>query len=186
MRASPDLADLARRAEHVTPDLWPKARTAPDCLHVRLGLGVVTTRFEVRLEPGGLAHLRDEASAALAGSTRLAGAPIVVDLTGAVLAVEGDPSSVDGIAAAIVVQSACLHAPDDLVIVGAIAPRRGFEWLKWLPHTRSPLSPLRGSHVASTPAAANALVSAAARGRRQPTPHGRRAPAMLAADPPDR
>ena len=122
MRASPDLADLARRAEHVTPDLWPKARTAPDCLHVRLGLGVVTTRFEVRLEPGGLAHLRDEASAALAGSTRLAGAPIVVDLAGAVLAVEGDPSSVDGIAAAIVVQSACLHAPDDLVIVGAIAP----------------------------------------------------------------
>ena len=37
---------------------------------------------------------------------------------------------------------------------------RGFEWLKWLPHTRSPASPLRGPHVTSTPAAANALVNA--------------------------
>ena len=39
LRAAPDLADLARRAELRTTDLWARGRVAPDFLRLRVGLG---------------------------------------------------------------------------------------------------------------------------------------------------
>ncbi len=39
LRAAPDLADLVRRAELRTIDLWSRGRGAPDFLRLRLGLG---------------------------------------------------------------------------------------------------------------------------------------------------
>jgi DNA segregation ATPase FtsK/SpoIIIE, S-DNA-T family len=156
-RASPDLADLIRRAELRTVDLWARGRAAPDFLSLRLGLGAATVGFAVELERGGADDLRDEAAEALRGVDELADVPVTVALD-EVLAIHGRPVEVDGVTASLVVQAATLHSPEDLVIVAAISSRRSLDWLRWLPHARSVTSPLSGDHVARTPAQAGPLV----------------------------
>lgn len=156
-RSAPDLADLIRRAEVRTIDLWARGRDSPDVLSVRLGLGPDAVRFPIELERGGADDLRAEAVAALEGLDRIDDVPVTVDLVDdAVFAVHGPDSIVDGVVASIVVQAAVLHSPDDLVVVGALARRVG--WLHWLPHSRSVTSPLPGDHLARTSDAAGSLV----------------------------
>lgn len=159
LRASPDLADLIRRAELRTTDLWARGRDAPDFLSVRLGLGPDTVRFPIELERGGADDLRAEALAAVAGLDRLDDVPVTVDLVeDRVFALHGPAEIVDGVAASLLVQAAVLHSPEDLVVAGAIAADRPFDWLRWLPHARSVTSPLAGDHLVRTPDATGALV----------------------------
>lgn len=156
-RAAPDLADLVRRAELRSIDLWARGRDAPDFLVVRLGLGTARTRFPVVLAPGGADDLRSEAEAALDGLDRLDEVPVTVPLDG-VVALQGTPEVVGGVAASLLVQAATLHSPEDLTIAAATAPARALGWVRWLPHARSVTSHLPGDHVATTRAAAAALI----------------------------
>jgi len=161
MRAAPDLADLARRAELRTIDLWPRGRDAPDFLTVRLGLGDSPSLVTAPVEAQGDDELRLEAVMALSGHERLSGVPVTIDLaeTG-VLGVHGDPDNVDDVAASIAVQVCCLHSPEDLVIVAALGDDRPLaRWLKWLPHVRSVTSPLAGRHLTTTTDGARRLLS---------------------------
>lgn len=161
VRAAPDLADLARRAELRTIDLWPRGRSAPDFLSVRLGLGQARSLVSAPVEPNGDDALREEATEALAGHDRLSGVPITLDLAGVgVLGVHGDPDNVDDMAAALAVQIACLHSPEDLIVAGALGPDRPLSgWLKWLPHVRSATSPLAGRHLTNTREGARRLLN---------------------------
>ena len=152
LRTAPDLADLSRRAELRTVDLWARGRTL-----ARLPAPPPRTRRRPR-------RLRDRArtrrrrptcatscEAAIAGFEALDNVPITVDLAeDPVLGVHGDRELVDGVAASLVIQAATLHSPEDLTIVGATASDRAFDWLKWLPHVRSVTSPLPGNHVVHT------------------------------------
>ncbi|MFP5488425.1 MAG: FHA domain-containing protein, partial [Acidimicrobiia bacterium] len=154
-RAAPDLADLVRRAELRTIDLWARGRAAPDFLSLRLGLGRAATRFAVVLEPGGDDDLRREAATALAGVDELDDVPVTV-VVDDVLAVHGEPSLVDGVAASLVVQAATLHSPDDVTIAAAVD--RPLDWIRWLPLARSVTSPLPGDHLARSAGDADGLV----------------------------
>jgi len=157
-RAAPDLAELVRRAELRTVDLWSRGRSAPDFLHLRLGLGDGTTGFRVEIEPGGDDDLRAEAASALDGVDRLVDVPVLVDLTRHLLGIHGAPELVGALAASLLVQAAALHSPDDLAIVVAASPERRLGWTKWLPHLRSVTSPVAGSHLATGRADADSLV----------------------------
>ena len=157
--AHPDTAQLVRRAELRTIDLWPRGRDAPDVLRLRVGLGDDTAAFEMRLAAGGDDDLRVEAERRLRGADRLVAVPIAVDLTERHLAVHGDPLLVDGTAAALVVQVATLHSPDDVTLVGAVDPDRNLDAMKWLPHCRSVTSPLVGAHLAESASAADDLIA---------------------------
>lgn len=161
LHSAPDLADLARRAELRTIDLWPRSREAEDFLAVRIGLGEVQTRITAPVESSGDDELRDEAQAAFAHHSSLRGVPVTCNLAEeAVLAVHGDIAAVDDVAAAIAVQIACLHTPEDLVVAGALMPERPVaEWLKWLPHVRSVTSPLAGRHLTTTQDGARRLLA---------------------------
>jgi S-DNA-T family DNA segregation ATPase FtsK/SpoIIIE len=135
--AAPDLGELARRAETTSVDLWERGADDDDFLCLRVGRGAVEAALDVVIAQGGEQVLREEAAAAVAGSTTIADDAITIDLAGQVLAVHGDEQMVDGLVTSIVLQAACLHSPDELAIVAAIGAGRGdFEWLKWLPHTR--------------------------------------------------
>ena len=159
-RASPDVAELVRRAELRTIDLWARGRAAPDFLALRVGLGPATVRFAIELEQGGDDDLRAEALAAVEGVDRLASVPVVVDLCAdRVVGVQGHDDLVDGVAASLLIQAATLHSPEDLIIAGAVAPERPLGWMKWLPHLRSVASPLPGNHLATTRADADALIA---------------------------
>ena len=159
LRAAPDLAELARRAELRTIDLWGRGREAPDFLRVRIGLGDDTVSFPVELERDGDDELRAEANEALSGVDLLPHVPVTVDLATDVFGVHGDDELVAGVAASIVIQAATLHSPDDLTMVAAIDQARGLDWMKWLPHLRSVTSPVGGGHIATTHEGADALVA---------------------------
>ena len=61
--SAPDLSELLQRAARRSIDLWSCSCGAPDFLQLRLGLGSVTTAFEIIVEPGGEDDLRAEAVA---------------------------------------------------------------------------------------------------------------------------
>jgi S-DNA-T family DNA segregation ATPase FtsK/SpoIIIE len=160
MRAAPDLADLVRRAELRTIDLWARGRTAPDFLRLRVGLGAAPVQFPIELEPGGAEDLRAEAWAAVRGLDVLANMPVSVDLCGdAVIGVHGERRLVGGVVSSMAIQAATLHSPDDLTIAAAVSADRRLEWLKWLPHLRSVTSPLSGGHLVTTTADTDAMIA---------------------------
>ena len=159
VRTAPDLAELARRAELRTVDLWARSRDSPDFLRLRAGLGSAPTTFEVELPRGGDDDLREEARLARLGVDQVHGVPITVDLADCgVVGLHGPDDVVNGVASSMVIQAACLHSPEDLTLVAAVGDRALGSWMKWLPHTRSVVSPLPGSHVATTSAEADTLL----------------------------
>ena len=159
VRTAPDLAELARRAELRTVDLWARSRDSPDFLRLRAGLGSAPTMFTPELPRGGDVDLRADASAALVGLDEVHGVPITVDLAECgVVGLHGPDDVVNGVASSMVIQAACLHSPEDLTVVAAVGDRTLSDWMKWLPHTRSVVSPLPGPHVATTRTEADILL----------------------------
>ncbi|MGH2718180.1 MAG: FtsK/SpoIIIE domain-containing protein, partial [Actinomycetota bacterium] len=161
LRAAPDAAELARRAELRAEGLWPRGRGDADFLRVRLGLGDIASSVRCPVGTQGDADLRAEAASALAGHDLLASAPIVVALGDlGTLAICGSAEAVTAAAAALVVQAATLHSPEDLVIFAALKRDRLLaDHVSWLPHTRSLNSPLATRHVVTAAEAGQALCS---------------------------
>lgn len=162
LRAAPDLADLARRAELRTADLWARGRAAPDFLRLRVGLGTAESGSEPEIPNGGEDALRRDAEAALIGTDILHDVPITTDLAdhGAV-GIHGPVELVTGTASSMVIQATTLHSPEDLTLVAAVCPERAMNrWLKWLPHMRSISSPIGGNHMAATTEEAAELLGA--------------------------
>jgi len=162
VRAAPDLADLARRAELRTIDLWARGRDAADFLSVRVGLGDARSLVTARLASGGDDDRRAEVEEAIAGHDRISDVPVAVPLAElGVVAAHGAAEVVDDVLAAALVQVACLHSPEDLVVAGAFAPDRAFaDWVRWLPHVRSATSPLAGPHLRTSADDARGLLAA--------------------------
>lgn len=161
VRSAPDHADLTRRAELRTIDLWARERTSPDFLRVRIGIGSQPSRVVATVDDSGDDEFRDEVLAAINGHDVIAEVPVVVSMAEiGVLGVHGPADRVNRAAASIVVQSACLQSPEDLIIVGAIGRDRDLaEKLKWIPQTRSVTSPLAGPHIVSTARDAKRLLA---------------------------
>lgn len=186
VRASPDLADLARRAELRTIDLWPRGRQAGDFLQLRLGLGEVASRVVAPTDVNGDDELLEESRQAFVGSDRLADVPITLDVAAVgVLGIHGDSDNLDDTAAALAMQAACLHSPEDLIIAAALGEGRSLtSWMKWLPHTRSTTSPLAGRHLTTTRDGSRRLLSelvevAERRAAERSSDHDRRWPWVL-------
>src|SRR5699024_8330163 len=153
--------DLARRAELRTIDLWSRGRANDDFLSVRLGLGAAPSMVTAPVDDGGDDELREKVLDAVKGHDTLSGVPVTVDLSAVgVLAVHGNRDRVDDVAAALAMQLACLHSPEDLIIAAALGPDRPVaSWMKWLPQTRSVTSPLGGRHLTTTLDGSRTLLS---------------------------
>lgn len=146
----PDLATLAERARTRSVELWVRDRSATDVLSIRVGLGSTTPRVTVRSESRGDEALRDEVNSQMGAITAMCDVPVAIDLMSAgVLGLVGDDRDTTALATSLVIQACCLHSPEDLVIAALVAEERAMDaWLKWLPHVRSPNSPIAGSHLA--------------------------------------
>jgi len=159
--SAPDIADLARRAETRSSDLWARTRSSGDFLHLRLGLGTDECRTSTRLPDATDGDtLAEDLVEDVRQRSMLASVPVVVDaVQHGNVSLYGDASTVDAVALALLVQSATLHSPEDLVICAAMVEAEPIvDVVKWLPHTRSTASPIAGSHVVRGSAAANDLV----------------------------
>ena len=161
LRANPDVVELAARARFRQPRLWERDHRHGDFLTLRAGLGLIESQIEVKTASSGDEDLLAESESLLAFHKSVAGVPVAIELAAlGIVGVEGDLQRAEHVTGGLIVQAATLHSPEELVIAGMFGPEPGasFSWLKWLPHTRSPTSPLEGEHLVSGPQGASDLV----------------------------
>ena len=128
--------------------LWERRAWDSDFLSLPVGRGRLPALTQPGLPQTWDAEERDPRLAYLVEAYRyLDNVPYVVDLIdAAATGFVGDRSSAVGAVRTLVLQAALLHSPAELGIA-AVLPlggEAGWEWLKWLPHTRTAASLLSG------------------------------------------
>jgi S-DNA-T family DNA segregation ATPase FtsK/SpoIIIE len=125
---------------------WERRRAGQDFLRLRVGMGQVPARPVVLRDDGTSLRPTDRfmRAEARAVERRFAAVPqmpllVPLDRVGNV-SVVGDRAGVLGLARALLVQLAALHAPDDVALAVACPPDRleDWAWTKWLPHVLDP------------------------------------------------
>lgn len=171
----------AREAEHpaaaacldaaiqLSPLLWSRRPQAPGFLDVRVGTATLPSR--IRFDGPG-SDVRGTGGRQAGPAARAALGEVVsryrdiddvpfalsLPVHGAV-GIAGDPVCALGLARAVACQVAALHSPAEVVLAAFCGPRSAgdWDWLKWLPHTSSPHSPLAGPHLVAGPESAALL-----------------------------
>ena len=159
--ATPDIAQLKDRAVSRAVDLWVRDRDAYDFLSLRVGMGNLETALEVNLSPSGDADFRDQVTEAFGETEVMTDVPVTLNVADlGVVGLIGRAAETTALASSLAIQAACLHSPEDLVVMASLAPARGLtEWLKWAPHSRSSSSPLAGEHLVGSKAAADQMIA---------------------------
>ena len=160
----PSSTECLAAVEGRTPLLWTRRVGDPGFLELRLGTGTTPSRNVIEMPALG----RTKAEAWLELSRQMEGLGVVHDVPvvavprqhGAV-GVAGPRAEALPVARSLLLQVVALHSPAD-VVVAAFASQgsaRDWDWLKWVPHTASPHSPLSARHTASTGPACAALLN---------------------------
>ncbi len=164
LREHPSTLDCVEAVRRRSPLLWTRRPDDPGFMELRLGLGRQASRSVVKL-PSGKDLPRDlvaEAADVARQYATVDGVPVLATpAQHGALGIAGARDVALSVAHALVVQAVSLHSPAEVVLAAfAVDERaRDWEWLKWLPHTTSPHSPLGARHLASTEEDAIALVS---------------------------
>jgi S-DNA-T family DNA segregation ATPase FtsK/SpoIIIE len=156
-----DCLDAAHRRSQL---VWSRRPLDHGFLEFRLGTGSQSSRSTIELPDNNRAarELVDELRGRMSSFASVAPVPIVaVPLEHGALGVAGDRRSLLGVARGLMLQAVLLHSPADMVVAGfaSNASAGDWDWLKWLPHTTSPHSPLPVKHLAASTGAGNALLS---------------------------
>ncbi|GAB3411430.1 hypothetical protein GCM10027515_32980 [Schumannella luteola] len=165
-REAPSTHEVLDAALHRQTMLWTRRPEHWSFLNVRLGVGRMLSRNTIRDDKGGndtLPDYQERFDEVAADNAHVEQVPIVDNLhdSGA-LGVAGPTPQTIAAANALLVQLTGLHSPAELAVAALITPAwsGGFDWLKWMPHTSSPHSPIQGSHLADSPSSGTALLSA--------------------------
>jgi S-DNA-T family DNA segregation ATPase FtsK/SpoIIIE len=140
---APDAATLLDRVRQLSADLWARRPSDPDFLHLRVGSADQPRQTVVEMPTTGSPTLRSEAKALVEPLDNVPSVPVLVLLDRwRSVALVGTGDRVDGLGRWLVLQAAILHSPAELRIMAAIGPARlgAWDWLKWLPHVRSPVA----------------------------------------------
>lgn len=161
---APSTAEALDAVRRQTPLLWTRRREHDRILTCRLGVGTQLSRHVVELPHRGKAQARHWGmlQALRDGAAFAQGVPVVADLRQCgSLGVSGPRESAVGVARGVVVQLIALQSPADLVVCGLVSgdTAADWSWLKWLPHTKSPYSPISGPHLAADTSAGVRLVA---------------------------
>jgi len=163
---APSTAEAVDAAIALRPLLWTRRPEHWTFLNVRLGTGDMPTRCEFLVPARGemIPELQERLDALLARHRTVPDAPIVDNLYEAgAIGCAGSDELVAPVLNGIVAQLAGLHSPAELAVAAIVTPWWSGElgWLKWLPHSSSPQSPLgTGPHLADSSSSAAALLSA--------------------------
>ncbi|MFM9919053.1 FtsK/SpoIIIE domain-containing protein [Lacisediminihabitans sp. H27-G8] len=162
---SPSTEQAFDQAIRRGPLLWTRRPEHWSFLNVRIGIGTMASRNIVATQPKGemLPEFQSRLDTVVEDNRLIAGVPIIDNLfdSGA-LGIAGPPSATLGSVNSVLVQITALHSPAELVVAALVSPAwsRELEWLKWMPHTSSPHSPLEVSHLADSAASGSQLLSA--------------------------
>ncbi|WP_232547678.1 FtsK/SpoIIIE domain-containing protein [Propioniciclava soli] len=162
---NPSAGECVAAASDRSPLLWSRRTDSPGWAELRVGTGTVPHRSVIEMPSAKKAprELFNELGAALEPVREVHDVPVIVQPAqeGGV-GVAGPRPVAAALARALVVQAAALHSPEELAI-GVVASARtapDWDWLKWLPHTDGPRSPVDVPHLAATDGGATQLVSA--------------------------
>jgi len=164
LKESPSTEDAFDQAVRRGPLLWTRRPEHWSFLNVRLGVGTMRSRNVVSTASRGdmLPGYQERLDAVIDEYKNISGVPLIDNLyeSGA-LGIAGSPDHAIGSLNSILVQLTALHSPAELVVASLVSPRwsRELEWLKWMPHTSSPQSPIEGSHLADSANSGSQLVS---------------------------
>ena len=139
-RFFPDNDGLLGTVADLSPRLWEREIEDDDFLSVRTGLKAQPSLIEVEVGSGGTRDQRREMEEIAQRFRELPPVPLVFNARReAPIGVAGPNEATAAIARSIILQSATLQAPSELV-VGAIVSEANedeWDWLKWLPHSRA-------------------------------------------------
>jgi S-DNA-T family DNA segregation ATPase FtsK/SpoIIIE len=128
--------------------VWERRAADADFLLVRLGLGrdKLATPIELPRHADPLAEYDSQVSGLVGRLINRLGTvgcqPAWADLGSAgVVSLLGSADRVRALARALVMQVAVLHAPQDVAVAVCTSGDEGWEWVKWLPHTRQASQP---------------------------------------------
>lgn len=162
---SPSTEESYANAIRRGPLLWTRRPEHWSFLNVRIGIGTMASRTVIATAPKGemLPEFQSRLDAVVEENRLIAGVPIIDNLfdSGA-LGIAGPTSATIGSVNSVLVQITSLHSPAELVVAALVSPAwsRELEWLKWMPHTSSPHSPITVSHLADSAASGSHLLSA--------------------------
>ena len=143
--------------------LWSRRPDLNGFAQVRLGLGRAPSRSTIEAPQASQApyELVRRVAEVSAGLTHVEGVPVVGDLAVGALGVAGPRVALLSTTRGLLTQIAGLHSPAELVIVSLCTSdvASDWDWLKWLPHTSSPQSPITGRHLVATPGDAAGLAA---------------------------
>lgn len=162
LAASPDIADLRRRAERRDRTLWSRGRDIPEFLTLRAGTGPAEPHIKADFSREGDEALVERLEALAERYRRFERVPVTIPLADlGVVGIHGTRREVASLAKALLLQAVCLHSPEDLVVVGAASPEMDLvSWLRWVPHTHATGSPIGGPHLATDQRGADRLLQA--------------------------
>ena len=150
--AAPAVSELDLIVRDLDPRLWERQPGDADYLDLRVGIAPLPSRSTVTIAHGGDRTLRGELEAIPPRFATLPAVPVTLPLTEVGnIGIAGPSPTADHVARGLVAQACALHSPSELVVTALLSEdaTRGWSWVKWLPHTRSPLSPLGERHVAT-------------------------------------
>ena len=158
----PSVAESAEFALHLVPRLWERHADEEEFLVLRVGIAEQDSRTAVELDSGGSRKLRDELEEIPPRYARIPDLPAVAGLreVGG-LGVAGPLDESYAVARALMAQLAGFHAPSDVVVTALLGDQEApqWEWLGWLPHVRSAVSPIAGSHFGTNAHTCSHLLS---------------------------
>ena len=163
LREYPACAELIDAARNLRPLLWTRRPEHEEFLELRLGLGRQPSRssFEIQKNKQATRELTKEAVALAERYASVEDVPVVESLPAAgAIGVGGGRDWAIPVARALVAQLVTLHSPAEVVLAACASTSTSadWDWLKWLPHTSSPHSPIGDLHLASAPGEALALI----------------------------
>ena len=156
----PDLGELVRRAEAPSVRCWERRLDDPDSME--LGIGTADLVFDPPLSVAGDGGPAQAALDLIHELPSLSDAPVPVSLSaGHVVGIVGPVDVGRAVARSLLLQSAVVHGPADVAIVGlAIGNSPDWSWLRWLPHTADVVGGGQGALVATVPDEVSDVVSA--------------------------
>lgn len=152
---APDTASVIREAVAKTPGLWIRGVDDPDFLLVRIGQGDQPSVVSIEIPDGGEPEERAAIETLPTRYGTVVDVPVEVDLRTGGVGFAGPTNERDDVVRSVIAQITALHSPAEVAVAALLSPEAAarWEWLKWLPHTRFPLSALEGEHLSASPAA---------------------------------
>jgi len=145
--------------------LWTRRPEHWSFLNVRLGVGTAPSRNTIDdvNTADGLQDYVDRFEAVVERYKYVAGVPLVENLGDAgAIGIAGWEPQAAPVTHALLAQIASLYSPAEVAFSAIVSSQWSseLEWLKWLPHTGSPQSPLPGLQLADSTATGSSVLSA--------------------------